>query len=374
MIKKNQQGIALITSLLMLSALTTISIIAMNTALTDLKISKNMRDIKKAFFTAEAGMRHAITVLDTSHNGFDDELKDGVLDFGPSVVFADGSYEVTLSDNNDGDPNYDSDNTIVITSTGKSHRAGWIIEVMLNKLLIPAKTDGALILYEDEPSINIYGNPSIDGRDWNIPHNFNCSESDCNGELSANPSVAGIFSTEELTQNKYGEGSSLTLSGNPLIQQDGDGIFTNWDWQNLAHHLILMSKNCNAFTNGGTVTGNQILGTRKSPQISVVKKSTQFTGNVRGAGVLIIKETVVFQGAFYFEGFVIIVQHDEDSDCALDVGAGQAMLFGSMVAAGSESATICLKTNAQIKYSSQALSNASHSLSRIKIISWQNKY
>ena len=374
MIKKNQQGIALITSLLMLSALTTISIIAMNTALTDLKISKNMRDIKKAFFTAEAGMRHAITVLDTSHNGFDDELKDGVLDFGPSVVFADGSYEVTLSDNNDGDPNYDSDNTIVITSTGKSHRAGWIIEVMLNKLLIPAKTDGALILYEDEPSINIYGNPSIDGRDWNIPHNFNCSESDCNGELSANPSVAGIFTTEELTQNKYGEGSSLTLSGNPLIQEDGDGIFTNWDWQNLAHHLILMSKNCSAFTNGGTVTGNQILGTRKNPQISVVKKSTQFTGNVRGAGVLIIKETVVFQGAFYFEGFVIIVQHDEDSDCALDVGAGQAMLFGSMVAAGSESATICLKTNAQIKYSSQALSNASHSLSRIKIISWQNKY
>lgn len=374
MIGKNQRGIALITSLLALSALTAISIIAMNTSLTDLKISKNMRDIKKAFFNAEAGMRHAITVLDTSHNGFDDELKEGELDFGPSVDFADGTYEVKITDNNDGDPNYDIDNTIVITSTGKSHTAGWIIEVMLNKILIPEKTDGALILYEDDPSVDIYGNPSIDGIDWNVPPDFNCSECDCNGELSAKPSVAGIYTPEELTQNIYSEGSSLNIAGDPPIQEDGDGIFTNRDWQNLAHHLILISQPVNRFTGRGNITGNQILGTREKPQITVVEKSTQFTGNVRGAGVLIVNDEASFQCTFHFEGLVIIVHNDEDSDCALDLGTGQATLFGSMVAAGSESCKVVLRTKAHIKYSSQALSNASNSLSRIKIISWQNKY
>lgn len=374
MIGKNQQGIALITSLLALSALTTISIIAMNTSLTDLKISRNMRDIKKAFFNAEAGMRHAITVLDTSHNGFDDELKDGGLDFGPSVDFADGTYEVKITDNNDGDPNYDIDNTIIITSTGKSHASGAIIEVMLNKLLIPAKTDGALILYEDEPSVDIYGNPSIDGKDWNVPQNFNCSGSDCNGELSAKAAVAGIHTTDELTQNIYGEGSSLNITGTPAIQEDIDGIFTNWDWQNLAHHLILISQTVNRFSGGGNITGNQILGTRENPQITIVEKSAKFTGTVRGAGILIVNDEAAFQGAFHFEGLVIIIHNDEDSDYALDLGTDQATLFGSMVVAGSESSKVCLRTKVHIKYSSQALNNASNSLSRIKIISWQNKY
>jgi len=367
MIGKNQQGIALITSLLVLSALTTISIIAMNTSLTDLKISKNMRDIKKAFFIAEAGIRHAITVLDSSHKGFDDELKKGTLDFGPSVDFADGTYEVKITDNNDGDPNHDVDNTIVITSTGKSHTAGWIIEVMLNKLLIPTKTEGALILYGDDPSMDIYGNPSIDG-------DFNCSESDCNGELSANPAVAGIHTTEEPTQNIYGAGSSLNITGSPTIQEDGEGIFTNWDWQNLAHHLILISQTFNRFTSGGNITGNRILGTRKKPQITIVEKSTQFTDNVHGAGVLIVNAEASFQGSFHFEGLVIIVDNDEDSDCALDLGTGQATLFGSIVVAGSQSFKVCLRTKAHIKYSSQALNNASKTLSQIKIICWQNKY
>ena len=86
------------------------------------------------------------------------------------------------------------------------------------------------------------------------------------------------------------------------------------------------------------------------------------------------EDTTSSELTIYFEGLVIIIHNDEDSDYALDLGTDHATLFGSMVVAGSKSSKVCLKTKTHIKYSSQALSNASNSLSRIKIISWQNKY
>ena len=376
MIGKNKNGIALITSLLVLSALTTISILAVNTTLTDLKISRNMRDIKKAFFHAEAGISHAIHILNKSPNGFDDEINTGVLGFGSSVDFAAGTYEVRVTDNNDGDPNYDADNIIVITSTGKSNAAAQTIEVMFHKLLIPAETDGALIIYEDDPSLDIHGNPSIDGRDWKVPTDFNCTGPGCNGELSGEQAVAGLYIIEELIQNLYGEGSSLTIAGDPHIQEDGNGTFTNQDWQDLADQLIPQADN--TFSGGGTITGNQTLGTRDNPLISVVANKAKFTGHVRGAGILIVKDEVTFQGTFYFEGLMIIVNNDEDgdeeSDYELDLGKDMAFLFGSLVITGRESSKVCIRTKAHIKYSSQALHNASNSLSRAKVISWRQQF
>ncbi|MGA1867584.1 MAG: hypothetical protein ACMUJM_03455 [bacterium] len=60
----NEKGIALITSLLILSTLTLLGYIGIHTIIIDLEITGNMKDIKKSFYLAEAGISHGVEYLD----------------------------------------------------------------------------------------------------------------------------------------------------------------------------------------------------------------------------------------------------------------------------------------------------------------------
>ncbi|MGA1825709.1 MAG: PilX N-terminal domain-containing pilus assembly protein [bacterium] len=68
MIKKKkitpEKGIALITSLLILSTLTLLGYIGIHTIVIDLEITGNVKDIKKSFYLAEAGISDALDFLD----------------------------------------------------------------------------------------------------------------------------------------------------------------------------------------------------------------------------------------------------------------------------------------------------------------------
>jgi len=144
----------------------------------EIKISANDKSAKEAFYIAEAGIEHAWALLKSA--SFDDVLKgpdgdkneqadNGRLSFGSSVVFAQGAYNVIVTDNDDGDgdPWADADSTVTITSigtaaTGPSRR----IEVLVQKIVLnPTGIKGSVTA---NGSIETNGHVKIDGRDHDI--------------------------------------------------------------------------------------------------------------------------------------------------------------------------------------------------------------
>ena len=132
----NGRGGALISSLMLAVVLATLGFAAITAMSLQSHISGNYLAAAKAFYTAEAGHQHAIGILNTpgggACDGFDDELTTNggvILD---AVPFNDGTYDVWAIDNNDdGDPDVDSDDTIILTSDGRVSRASSAIEVVI---------------------------------------------------------------------------------------------------------------------------------------------------------------------------------------------------------------------------------------------------
>ncbi|KPJ66229.1 MAG: hypothetical protein AMJ45_04150 [Syntrophobacter sp. DG_60] len=188
-ILKNNNGAALIITMLIMIVLTVLGIAALMTSSIETKISRNQKSSIQAFYAAEAGIEHAKVTLKGSNNGFDDELlgsdgdpntaDDGILSFGSLVSFGNGTYGVKIIDNHDGDGDLfdDTDNKVVVTSTGTIHGAVKNIAVVVNKIVIPINPDGALGIYGTGPEVDMEDSPTIDGSDHNVPADFDCSGS-----------------------------------------------------------------------------------------------------------------------------------------------------------------------------------------------------
>lgn len=377
----DEKGMILIVVLALIAILTLAGTTAVITTTTDIKISSNYKTSVQSFYTAEAGIERANNILKSSNNGFDDELlgsdgiqntpDDGILSFGSAVSFGNGTYTVRITDNNDGDGNlfHDSDNIVVITGTGTINNTSHTIEVMFKKIQIPINVDGALNIYGNDPEIEITGGAvEIHGDDYNVPVDFNCSGSGCDGTQNGGTSTAGIYFSTTPDAGDIADietsGPQQNVFGNPPTKVAG-GSYTNQYWQNLTNKLIPLA---NVTLSGGTISGNQTLGTRSNPQITVVSGEVKFAGSVDGAGILIVQDEVEFQGNSHFEGIIIVLSNGIDAEVGLDLGAGGTpRLFGALVLVGSGEAEVKLKGNSRILYSTQALMNVNNinSLSRI---------
>ncbi len=177
-IVRNESGIALVTALLSMALLTLMGTAALTMTDLEIKISANDKSAKEAFYIAEAGIEHAWAILRTA--SFDEVLKgldedrdtiddNGILRFGASVPFAQGAYEVRVTDNDDGDedPWNDSDGSLIVTSTGASATGPrQKIEVVVRKIVPnPIGLRGAVT---SNGNVLAGGNMQIDGRDHNI--------------------------------------------------------------------------------------------------------------------------------------------------------------------------------------------------------------
>lgn len=382
----NKKGIALMTVLFLLVALTTLGLIVINTMNTNIKISGNVKNSKKAFFCAEAGIRHAIDVLkdviDDPNDDFDDELKAGVLSFGPSVSFGDGSYNVTVTDNEDdnpnpNDPNDDTDRTIFVTSTCTVAGSTKTIRVMLKVTPGTFDIDAALGIYGPCTPITIKGDPLIDGHDYDPPAGFACSGAGCTGSVDPNkPGTNGLY-TECTDPNYVTMNGSPTVDGDPNGYQFGGGSDPNF--AQLAEEMIPLADNILESADspfGGTTT----LGTRAAPEIThidVSGGSIKFTGSVDGAGILIIKGSntvnIEVTGTFHFEGIILVIPEDPTDVIDIEI-KGSANIFGSFITEASAATNIDVKGSADITYSSSAIDTANNSFLTPKIVSWEEVY
>ena len=141
-IVRDEGGSVLIIALLILVLLTMIGISATRTTNTDIRIANNEKIHRMAFYTAEAGIevgRAALNDLKVADSGSWDNLLqdvttlDAVIDAGGSRNVGDASFTLEVDDNQDLDGSMlvDTDNTIILTSTGSYGNAQAQIETIV---------------------------------------------------------------------------------------------------------------------------------------------------------------------------------------------------------------------------------------------------
>lgn len=340
---------------------------------------------EKAFFLAETGVEQAKSVLRASADGMSDELvgadgqtntsDDGVLGFGASVAYGIGTFSVRVTDNDDGDSNAfaDNDDTVIVWSTGLVHSVQRVlcVEVTVPTILPPEfNIDGALSIYGTNTEVDIGGNAQANGGDYDLPDDFECAGTGCTGDLiPTNDAVAGVYSATTSTVTTVG--GSAAITGSPPIQVGG-GNYTEQYWEELAATLTPLAT---IVHNGGVIGGNVIMGTREAPQVALITGDTIISGNVDGAGILIITAGVEidFTGTFHYEGIVILIG-DGVSDAGREFNdKGNAAIFGSVVCIGNE-LDVKPQGSPQIMFSSEAIANLDNLQlppQKLTVVSWR---
>lgn len=168
MVFKDKKGMALISALLILLALSIIGVIAVNTTVTDTKISGNLKDSKQAFYLADAGISHAGYLLKQNIDNWDTYLTPiGTTNLGA------GSYSVTIS--NIGTTEIRKK----VVSTGEtSTGAKAVIEAIFIKASF--SPDNAIT---SDGNLKISGNPTIAGSNGGVQSNSDL-------KVSGNPTIA----------------------------------------------------------------------------------------------------------------------------------------------------------------------------------------
>lgn len=326
----NERGVVLVTALMVMALLTVMGISAMNTSDTELKITGNQRVASQAFYLTEAGIQHAVGVFGSVKKGFAN-LKSADFD---TKALGSGSYtvEVVLQP----DP---AEEIYRLRSSGTSAGVVKTIEATYSRLkAVSPAADGAFGIYGKKPVLNLPNNKQpLDGRDWAVPTDFNCNGAGCAGSPSNDPtkSKPGLYVSDPtyVAPTQGVEGAVKISNGVP-----------EQDWKDLADGLI-PSANKNPSSNN--------FGTRSKPTVTYVDNTTTFTGNVDGAGILIIASSgnLKISGNFHYEGIVIVLDGG-----GLDSFGGTADLFGTVLMIGDNINTE-FKGNGMAKYSSKAIDN-----------------
>lgn len=151
---RSEKGVILPITVVLLIVLTLLIFVGAQWAQTDVKRTKNYTKTRQAFYVAESGIQMALNHLNynggtggTAADGFDDELADGdgsswdteangstwpMEDF-LNFSYNNGTYTVTIRDNDDGDSDLtvDKDSTVIITSIGTKRGKTSTIEAIL---------------------------------------------------------------------------------------------------------------------------------------------------------------------------------------------------------------------------------------------------
>jgi hypothetical protein len=233
----DQNGTALVLALVTMLLVSMIGLFGSVTGQTELKITKNEEDSKKALNVAEAGVRHALHLLANGsayQNGFNDELSNGGTggglaaagstvtsypgDTGPAALLqyrffsfggsatGDGYY-VRAIDNHDSDgsSNTDIDQRFILISRGKFGTAEKTIEALIAPPTPCAITTGDRLnvggsVSSSDLQVNttdgfgacVHANGPLDlSGNATFPDGATSSLGDPPGDCSGNPNIAG---------------------------------------------------------------------------------------------------------------------------------------------------------------------------------------
>jgi hypothetical protein len=363
LIHKNENGMILVLVLSFLAIISLLGATAIIVTTTDIKIGGNYKASVQAFYDADAGVNYALSNIKNEMFALPDKIG---ASKGPKYTVP-TDFSFSLSKISMVDKNIYS----FISTGGASGNKESTIKVIFSKISIPIDVDSPMGIYGSDPEIEIKGNAKIDGRNHNVPANFNCSGSGCNGSLKGGNETPGIYTTNAADfDGVETEGKKQNVFGDPPVKVKG-GNYTGQSWQDLANALIPMADI--TFNKGDEITGKQELGTRDSPKITVIDGKAKLSGEINGSGILIVTDAVEVKGNLHFEGLIIIKNDDgADPEVELDIKkGGKTRLFGTIVVAGNSDSEIEIGGDTQILYSSQALKNVKDKLNTTRILSWQ---
>ncbi len=225
---RDEQGVVLPLSLLMIAILTFVGVGFLSLSFNEHKLTRLQRDDVQALYLADLGVERVKSELnkrldaDLTKTDFDFELTDnnGYV-YGSNAgydafaigAYQAGQYRVLVTNNNDGGgPNDDLDLTVWVTTEGVVTRSGHTRTERVSALLGPTPTNFASFTMDCDPAnpstLTLNGNPTIAGSMGSI-------HSNCDIDVSGDATIA-----EDLTAT-----DTLTIGGNPTVGgYQGDGV------------------------------------------------------------------------------------------------------------------------------------------------------
>ncbi|OGP50490.1 MAG: hypothetical protein A2Y79_06250 [Deltaproteobacteria bacterium RBG_13_43_22] len=313
---KEENGIALVTVILMLLALSVIGIIAVNLTNVGRKITSNTKTTKEAFYVAEAGVERARELLRTRMAGgstLNSELNsvkgpDGVLvnsDNAAAFSATDDlpyinttsmgteSFKVYLTnDAVDGVTSTTDTNSIVtLTSFGYGpDNSEAIIQTAIQRVPIPT-LPGAITM--PGPDVSFAGGDS--------------NSSTYNGgathpAIAVNSSAGQTSVINGIPSNRRDNYTGGGLS-TPSVQNTG---FSD-PWGNLPQ-LQTLYNNLSSLADFTSPTDPGFtLGTTADPKVVVIDSNYSMTGGASGAGILLVTGDLTLSGNISYDGILLLI-------------------------------------------------------------------
>lgn len=338
----NEKGIALITSLMMLFAITSMGIAATNLSVVEGWLSSNYRSSKQSFQIADAGIENARDLLQTNPGALTLSQRlaarvgpNNVLSNSSSIAnfyaggafatddvpfiantsFGGGSYRVYLTnDTTDGiTSTTDTNSQVTLISFGQGpNNSLSIVQAVVQKPDI-GSPQGAIVL--PGPNVNFDGaNSNASSVDGGIRSAISLNSSTSYNAVITDPAVVSRL-------NNY------TCNSPPCIRNET--IAPPWNSVEGITDLYntLKSVADSVITGPATLTAAQV-GTTANRKIVVVDGAATL-GPVDGAGILVVTGLLTLNGNFDYKGLIMCIGEGR----LLRNGGGNGTVSGSIFVA-----------------------------------------
>ena len=369
---KNEKGMVLLVTVMLLSVLVLIAFIAATMTSTDSKISANYRESNKALFNADAGVETVLAYLRSNAvtyptvNAPASIISGGTCPTGQCTqltITAPSGYAFSGTVNLYG---YDVANKLYVfrtTGTGANNASKTIETYIRKNTTIPEGADGAVAMYGGGPQVAFKtgggGGYAVDGHDYPVPADSNCNGSACETTASALPAVPGLFSVMVPTTTGN---VSAHLGGVPTQQL---GTSREAEYNDFAQMIIDSGSTANPMY-------QSTLGTRANPAVTVIPNGSTLNGSGNGAGIIIVEDggSLQINGNFEYEGLVIL------RGSGRVFGSGTGNVYGCLITVSHLSKLIDLTGSINLFYSSAALANLANigSLGAVQRVAWRDAY
>jgi len=388
-ILKGSEGIALFVAILMMTIMLCFIGASLFLSRVDTKITNNYKFAIQALEVADAGLQHALAVIEQGFD-FDNELNCGTppCDVISTTTFSAApwmTYSVTVENDafdiaNGGSPTDDTDSLVVLISTANGpNDTKRQVQAYVNRSPLAFTPPGALYLpassanvsfdagtgffitgddtgYDGSPATN--PKPSITGVAPILDNNGN----DPVGDSFKNALGSSRY---DLVQGKGYSSDPLTPSVFTTTNQiDVNQIALNfYNHPSTVKYLSGLSKYCSS-------NKPCTLGTDASPQITYIRESgskyTELMGYFSGSGVLVTEGKTHLFGEFNFHGLVIAIKlgltgGTVPGTISADyffMNDNAKIFWGVFIGPTNDSQAFQMRKNTKIKYSSAGITLA----------------
>ena len=364
---RGERGSSLVFTLLVLFGLAALTAGGLAGTRSDQKVTHNYRTGVQALLAAQAGAIHAQQVVDTF--GVTSSFTTDIVPIW-STLFGTGAQAMTGGGYAGVDytvvPGATTATRMVLTSTGRAPNQSLR---RVDVTLVPgtAFSNAAIYLPADEADPRFNGNSFlVDGHDHLITGGLNTAGED----------VPGIGSRLESVRDEVLDALSNGQYDNVIGAGDDPSVaaLNSFDVDRLNNNIVpAILAQPNVVTNP-SIHGNDVFGTTTVPQITYFTGDVRLNGNVSGAGILVVNQSLEILGNLDFTGLIIVRGQTTIGRDRTDTEfTGSAVITGAIWTADLD---LTIGGNALIRYSSEALEMANVGTSpplprHVRAIAWR---